>query len=248
MPKLVILGTAHAIPDENHDNTHLALIGDGRQVLIDCSGNSVVQLKKAGIELNGLTDIFLTHFHPDHVAGIPSLLTSMWLLGRRDPLTIYGLEYTLNSLKGLLGFYEWDIWPNIFTVNFHALPAENLTLALQTDEFRIFTSPVEHLAPTIGLRIEATQTGMILAYSCDTEPCDAVVELANQADILLHEATGEYHGHSSAAQAGIIAARAGVDRLYLIHYDPQDETLASQAQKEYPGPVIRTEDFMVLEL
>ena len=248
MPKLVILGTAHAIPDENHDNTHLALIGDERQILIDCSGSPVVQLKRAGIEINNLTDIILTHFHPDHVAGIPSLLTSMWLLGRRDPIDIYGLEYTLDSLKGLMAFYEWDLWPNIFTVNFHPLPQENLILALQTDEFQIYTSPVKHLAPTIGLRIEATQTGRILAYSCDTEPCDAVVGLANQANMLLHESTGEYHGHSSAAQAGIIATRAGVDRLYLIHYDPQDETLVSQAQKEFTGRIIRAEDFMILEL
>jgi ribonuclease Z len=248
MPKLVILGTAHAIPDENHDNTHLALIGDERQVLIDCSGNPVVQLKKAGIELNNLTDIILTHFHPDHVSGIPSLLTTMWLLGRRDPIAIYGFEYTLNCLKGLMGFYKWDHWPNILRVNFHLIPAENLVLALQTDEFQIYTSPVKHFVPTIGLRIENNQSGKILAYSCDTEPCEAVVELANQADMLLHEATGELHGHSSAAQAGTIATRAGVDRLYLIHYDPQNETLVSQAQKEFPGPVIRTEDFMVLKL
>ena len=96
MPKLIILGTAHAIPDENHENTHLALIGEQRQVLIDCTGSPVVRLKKAGIDLNSLTDIFLTHFHPDHVAGIPSLLMSMWLLGRRDPLNIYGLQYTLD--------------------------------------------------------------------------------------------------------------------------------------------------------
>ena len=248
MPKLVILGTAHAIPDENHDSTHLALIGDERQILIDCSGSPVVRLKRAGIELNSLTDIFLTHFHPDHVAGIPSLLTSMWLLGRRDPIAIYGLEYTLDRLKGLMEFYEWDLWPNFFVVNFHPLPQENLTLALQTGEFQIYSSPVKHLIPTIGLRIEANQSGKILAYSCDTEPCDAVVELAYQADMLIHEATGEHHGHSSAAQAGNIAAQAGVDRLYLIHYDPKNETLVSQAQKEFPGPVIRTQDFMILEL
>ncbi|MFN2236009.1 MAG: MBL fold metallo-hydrolase [Anaerolineales bacterium] len=248
MPKLVILGTAHAIPDENHDNTHLALIGNERRILIDCSGNSIVQLKRAGIEINSLTDIILTHFHPDHVAGIPSLLTSMWLLGRRDPIAIYGLEYTLNSLKGLMGFYEWDLWPNIFTVNFHPLPEENLTLALQTDEFQIYTSPVKHLNPTVGLRIDVNPTGKTLAYSCDTEPCEAVVELSNQVDMLIHEATGEYHGHSSAAQAGIIAAQAGVGSLYLIHYDPQNEMLVSQAQKGFPGPVIRTEDFMILEL
>lgn len=248
MPKLIILGTAYAIPDENHENTHLALIGEGRQVLIDCIGSPIVRLKKAGIDLNSLTDIFLTHFHPDHVAGIPSLLMSMWLLGRRDPLTIYGLQYTLDCVEKLMGFYEWDQWPDFFPVIFIRLPAQNLTLALESDEFRIYTSPVKHLIPNIGFRIEASQTGRVLAYSCDTEPCDAVVELADKADILIHEATGEHPGHTSASQAGCIAARARVDHLYLIHYNPQDETHVSQAQTEFPGPVTRTEDYMILEL
>jgi len=247
MPKLIILGTANAIPDENHENTHLAIIGRQRQVLIDCVGNPVVRLKQAGIHLNGLTDIFLTHFHPDHVAGVPSLLMSMWLLGRRDPLDIYGLHYTLDRIEKLMGFYEWDHWPDFFPVIFHRLPAEPLTLALRSDEFLIYTSPVEHLIPTIGLRVEASQTGKVLAYSCDTQPCDAVVELADKADVLIHEATGKHQGHSSASQAGNIAARAEVGSLYLIHYDPQSESLESQAQKEFPGLVTRAEDFMTIE-
>jgi len=248
MPKIIILGTANAIPDENHDNTHLALIGERRQVLIDCSGSPVVRLKKAGIDLNSLTDIFLTHFHPDHIAGTPSLVMSMWLMGRREPLTIHGLQYTLDCLEKLMVFYEWDQWPDFFPVIFNRLPAENMTLALQSDEFRIYSSPVKHLIPTIGLRIETNHTGKVLAYSCDTEPCDAVVELANQADMLIHESTGEHPGHSSAAQAAGIAARAEVGSLYLIHYHPHDETLVSQAQAVFSGPVIRTEDFMVLAL
>ena len=77
MQKLIILGTANAIPDENHENTHLALLGEHRQILIDCAGNPVVRLKQAGIDLNSLTDLFLTHFHPDHVSGVPSLLMCM---------------------------------------------------------------------------------------------------------------------------------------------------------------------------
>ena len=66
MPKLIVLGTANAIPDENHENTHLAIVGEQRQILVDCVGNPVVRLKQAGIDLNRLTDIFLTHFHPDN--------------------------------------------------------------------------------------------------------------------------------------------------------------------------------------
>lgn len=247
MRKLIILGTAHAIPDEDHENTHLALIGEQRRILIDCVGNQVVHLKKAGIDLNSLTDLFLTHFHPDHVAGVPTMLVSMWLSGRRNRLNIYGLKYTLDLIEKLMRLYEWELWPGLFPVSFHRLPNERMTLALQSDEFLVYTSPVEHSIPTMGLRVEGVQTRYILAYSCDTEPCDAVVELAEKADILLHEATGEYPGHSSASQAGNIAARANVGNLYLIHYDPQDECLESQARKEFPGPVTLAKDFMTIE-
>ena len=248
MPKIVILGTAHAIPDENHENTYLAVLGEGRQILIDCAGSPVIRLNKAGIDLMGVTDIFLTHFHPDHISGIPALLLSMWLLGRRNSLNIYGLQYSLERLEKLMGLFEWEAWPGFFPVDFHPLPAEPMITALKTDEFLIYTSPVQHLIPTMGIRIEARQTGKVLAYSCDTEPCGAVVELAQKADILIHEATGSGPGHSSAAQAGGIAARADVGALYLIHYDPRDESLENQAQKEFPGQVIRAEDFMILQL
>jgi ribonuclease Z len=248
MPQLIVLGTAHAVPDEDHENTHLAIIGQKHQILIDCVGNPVVRLKQAGIKLERLTDLFLTHFHPDHVAGVPSLLMSMWLKGRSEPLDIYGLHYTLDRIEKLMGFYEWEKWPDFFPVIFHRLPAENMTLAFQSDEFRIYTSPVEHLIPTIGLRVEARQTGKVVAYSCDTQPCDAVAELADKADVLIHEATGQFEGHTSPSQAGSIASRAQVGSLYLVHYNPSNEKLIPQAQKEFPGPVIKAEDFQIIEI
>ena len=248
MLKLIVLGTSNAIPDEDHENTYLALIGNQRQVLIDCAGSPVVRLKQAGINLNELTDLFLTHFHPDHVAGVPSLLMSMWLLGRKEPLDVYGLDYTLDRLEKLMGFYEWEQWPDFFTVNFHRLPADMLTLALECEEFRIFTSPVSHLIPTIGLRVETFETGRVFAYSCDTQPCEAVRGLAEKATILFHEATGEHPGHSSASQAGQIASQADAKSLYLIHYDPRNESLIDEAQKEFPGQVFLAEDLMTLEI
>ena len=50
MPKLIVLGTSNAIPDEDHENTHLALIGNQRKILIDCAGSPVIRLKQAGID------------------------------------------------------------------------------------------------------------------------------------------------------------------------------------------------------
>ncbi len=250
MPKLVILGTSSAVPDENHDNTHMALVSEGRTVLIDCVNNPIVRLRQAGLDLFQIKDLILTHFHPDHVSGVPALLMNSWLLGRKTPLTIYGLAYTLDRMKNLMDAYDWHSWPNFFQVNFHTIPLAPLSPVLEDAEYRIYASPVHHLVPTIGLRIEMLQVDQVLAYSCDTEPCREVVELASGADMLIHEATGTGIGHSSAEQAGSIAQQAEVGRLMLIHYSNRGSDLSllvDQAKSSFPGRVELAKDLMAIE-
>ena len=249
MPKLIILGTSNAIPDEHHENTHMALVGEKRTVLIDCVNNPIVRLRQAGLDINQLTDLVLTHFHPDHVSGVPSLLMNSWLLGRRQPLDIYGLSYTLERLEKMMDFYDWATWPDFFQVNFHPVPEKEMVPVLESDEFLIYSSPVHHIVPTIGLRVEFKKSDRVLAYSCDTEPCREVISLAAGADVLIHEATGASFGHSSAAQAGTIARQAEVGHLYLIHYQTGDfeaRSLLPQAEETFNGRVSLAEDFMEL--
>lgn len=247
MPKLIILGSANAVPDQDHENTHMALVGKESTLLIDCVSNPVVRLSRAGIEFDHITDLVLTHFHPDHVSGTPLLLMNLWLLGRRKLLNIYGLAYTLDRLEGLLDFYEWSHWPNFFPVIFHRLPDEEMTPVVEAGDFRVFASPVRHLIPTIGLRIEFPASGKSLAYSCDTEPCSQVIRLAAGVNVLFHEATGKTPGHSSAAQAGQVACEAEAAGLYLIHYPTRNnkpKTLIEEARREFQGEVKLAEDFL----
>ena len=251
MTKIIILGSANSIADARHENTHLAIQEDKAFILIDCVGTPIVRLEQAGLDFNQLHNLILTHSHPDHISGVPLLLMNMWLLGRKHPLNIFGLKETLALIQNLMDAYEWSKWPNFFSVNFCVLPAEKMSLALETDELRIFTSPVKHLLPTLGLRVESKRNQKIFAYSCDTEPCPAVEELAADANILIHEATGEALGHSSARQAGEVAQRAKANSLYLIHYNPRDENyhkLPQQAQESFQGPVTLAEDFMEIEI
>lgn len=253
MPKLTILGSSNAVPNERQENTHMALVlpsdsGKGqRTILIDCVGNPIVRLKQAGIALDSITDIILTHFHPDHVSGAPLLLMNAWLLGRKAPLTIYGLRHTMDRFRQLMVFYDWDRWPDFFDCNFVVIPEQEMQVIIDEASLKVYTSPVHHIIPTIGLRVEVV--GKVLAYSCDTEPCDEVVRLANGADILIHEATGEVFGHSSAAQAGKIARQAGANQLYLIHYHSDslsNQRMIAEAQATFQGPATLAEDFMVI--
>jgi ribonuclease Z len=91
-------------------------------------------------------------------------------------------------------------------------------------------------------------------YSSDTRPCDAVVRLAAGADTLVHEATfpdrdrGRFGAHSTAAEAGEIAARAGVRRLILTHieadYHDELEALADEARAKFGGEVEIAHEFV----
>ena len=252
MAILKILGSSNAIPDDNHENTHMAFVGEGRTVLVDCVSNPVLRLQSAGIDfIDDLSDVIVTHFHPDHVSGIPLLLMNMWLLGRKNPLSIYGLHYTLDRVEGMMDYYGWSEWPDFFPVVFHRLPEGEMAHVMESDEFSIVASPVQHIIPAIGLRVEYRPSQYVVVYSCDTGPCDQVLRLAEKADLLIHEAGGAIFGHTSAQRAGEIAQRAGAKSLLLIHYPTGTRAtgdLVRQARASFTGEVRLAEDFMEIEL
>ena len=250
MPKLIILGTSNAIPDRDHDNTHLAVIGEETFLLIDTASNPTIRLPQAGLDPLKLNRLILTHFHPDHTAGVPALFMNSWLSGRKDALDVYGLADTLQRVEKTMQLYQWESWPKFFPVKFHNLPAEEKALAFDSADFTVVVSTVRHMIPVIAVRIESHSTGKVVVYSSDTEPCPEIVRLAAGADLLLHEASGAGYGHSSAAQAGEVARQAGVGALFLIHYptggfDPQP--LVEQASQSFGGPVTLCCDFMELD-
>jgi len=249
MPKLIILGSSTNIPDEHHENTHMVLVGQDRMILIDGPGNPFVRLRYAGLDEKKLTDIIMTHFHPDHVSGIPLLLMAIGLSGRKENLNIFGNQHCLDYMEKLLGFYEWSSW-HTFPTAFKAIPEEKKFFLMEAAGCKIYTSPVKHFIPTIGLRFEFSQSGKVLAYSSDTAPTPNMVDLAKDADILIHEAAGESPGHSSAFQAGEIAQEANAKSLYLIHYPTGGfnyQILVDEASQAYDGPIIMAEDLLEFE-
>jgi ribonuclease Z len=251
MPQLIILGSSNAVATEGHENTHMVLVGAARTVVIDCVSSPLLRLKRAGVSFDQITDLILTHFHPDHVSGVALMLMDMWLLDRRTPIRIHGLNHTLARIQTLMDLYGWSSWPNFFPVAFNVLPEKELAEVVESVDFRVLSSPVQHLIPTIGLRIESTATDKAIAYSCDTEPSEVVARLAAGATVLIHEAAGRGRGHSSAEQAGEVARQAEVGRLVLIHYPAgiaNHEHLIRGAKRAFGGPVELAQDFMTLDL
>ena len=111
--------------------------------------------------------------------------------------------------------------------------------ALQTGEaLEVVTFPVDHDQPNVGVAIKEGATGAMAVYSCDTEPCEAVVDHATAVDLLIHEcndcaALGERHrGHSTAEGAARVAEAAGIKKLFLVHLGKGLLTRKSLALKE----------------
>ncbi len=250
MAKLTILGSSSAIATEDAENAHMIFQSGERIVLIDSPSNPLLKLAKLGMDHESVTDLIVTHFHPDHVSGVPLFLMDMWLRGRKSPLTVYGLAHALDRLENLMDAFDWEQWPDFFPVTFKRLPSTERYAAIQADTFNLYTSEVQHMIPTVGMRIELAG-GKVLAYSCDTALCDEVLRLAQDADLLIHEAAGEFFGHTSSKQAAALALRANAKKLALIHYPTGEFALEStldDAQKVFGENAFLVKDMMTFTL
>jgi ribonuclease Z len=247
---LTFLGSSAAVPTIGHDNTYLALEGERSTLLIDCGGSPLAKLQLAGIEPSHLGYVIFTHRHPDHMYGFPILMLGLWLLGHKKPLQVIGEAEGLRTAKGLLALFHSQEWSGFRPPLYRKVPLTNESVALDLPDLLITASHTEHIIPSMALKIVNKSTGQAVVYSSDTGPCESVVRLARGVDVLIHEASGEFVGHSSPAQAGQVAQRAGVGELYLIHYPALNtdlNALLDAARQEFDGPVELARDFGAIE-
>jgi ribonuclease Z len=173
----------------------------------------------AGIDLATLDGLIVTHEHPDHVSGFPLFMEKLWLTGRDRPIPVYGVAAALAQARRVWEAFDTESW-DVPEIQWREVAHEPDAEVLHNDTWRVTASPVDHPVPTIGLRFEH-EGGRTVAYSCDTAPCEHVVELGREAGILVHEATGHQPGvHSSIEEAAETAAKAGAHRLLLVHLPP----------------------------
>lgn len=249
MPRMILLGVGTAVPDIGRECTHMVWDGPGGPLLIDAAGNTYTRLQQAGIDPQGLRAVLLTHSHSDHVYGFPILLTQLFLAGRTEPITVYGLPETFALVQALVA---------ASAVSAYMVPVEWVPLhAGDTMDlgggYTLRTALTEHSRPCIALRFEGQ--GRVLVYSADTRPCEAVAALAVGADVLLHEATerAPSDAHTTPRQAGEAAARAGAKHLVLVHFSPrwtmpEDEALAEVRAGGFAGRAEVGQEQQVVEL
>lgn len=255
----VFLGTSGAVPGPTRDTSSLAFVGRSELLLVDVGGSPVQKLRAAALDPLGLSHILITHIHPDHAYGLPALIQNLILLGRRALLPIFCRAEHVDALRDLLNLFGLLTRKGSFPVPIHGVEPREGIEVLRTDSFVVSASPNAHgTMPNLALRFDVPERRAAVVYSSDTEPCDEVVRLACGADTLIHEATfpqrdrGRFGHHSTAAEAGQIAARAGVRRLILCHieadYHGELPSLAAEARGHFQGVVEIAEELRLYPL
>jgi ribonuclease BN (tRNA processing enzyme) len=247
----VILGSGTAVPVAERGAAGYLIIADDERMMLDCGPGSTRKLAQAGCQLNDLDRLLISHFHPDHVCDLAALLFGARIPGyqRARPLEIIGPIGLRNHYEKLINLFgDWLI-SNDYQLKITELDASSTSAAVTTGKnCEISARAVAHSRPAIGYRIK-TSAGIIV-YSGDTDYCDAIVALCEQAELAILECSSpdeaKINGHLTPGLAGRIAREAGVKHLALSHFYPlcQSADMLAQCRRAYSGRITLAEDLM----
>lgn len=145
--KLTILGCYAATPRAMTNPTSQVLEMKGRLFLIDCGEGTQVQLRKSKIKFSRINHIFISHLHGDHFFGLPGLISTFRLLGRKKEMHVYGPKGIKEAITLLLKL--GDSWTN-FPLIFHELVSKERQFIYEDEKVMVETIPLNHRVYTNG--------------------------------------------------------------------------------------------------
>jgi ribonuclease Z len=143
---LTFLGTGAACPTVDRNVTAHALHREGEVLLFDCGEGTQRQMMRYGVGFS-FRELFVTHFHSDHILGLPGLIRTMGLLDRTEPVTVYGPKGAPRILGDLL---KVGVERNKFPVEIVEIQAGD---RLSRQEYDLDIFPTEHRAGSIGFAL-----------------------------------------------------------------------------------------------
>ncbi|WP_435065278.1 ribonuclease Z [Halobaculum sp. EA56] len=303
MLRVTFLGTSGAVPTVERAPSALHVNREGDEFLFDCGEGTQRQMMRFGTGF-GVSHLFVTHLHGDHVLGIPGLVQSLDFNDREEPLAIHGPPGSKRHLTDLVHAAGHD--PGFPVTVREVRPGG---VALDRAEYEIRTFETAHRTSSVGYAlveddrkgrfdrekaeeeleippgpaygklhegesvelddgrvvdpdqvVGPPRPGRRVVYTGDTRPVEATVEAAEDADLLVHDATFLHEAsdraretaHSTAREAGQIAARAGASRLALTHlssrYAGRAHELEREAGEAFDGEVLYPDDGTRIEV
>jgi ribonuclease BN (tRNA processing enzyme) len=276
--RLILLGTSGGPrPKKKRANSAQAIIAGGKIYLIDCGYGVTHQMVMAGLPLRQLRHIFVTHHHSDHDMELGPALQLAWAAGLTSRVDCWGPPPMHQMIRSYLEYESYDLAIRVkdegrvpLAPLIHPHELRGSGRVFQDEQVLVTTAKVPH--PPVDLafayRFDAHDRSIVI--SGDTRPSRDLVRLAKGADVLVHEAMLSEHvgyllqslpdrerllrsvlgHHTTAEQAGQVAAQAGVKMLVLSHLVPgenpdvPDEEWAAAARRHYSGPIVVGRDLL----
>ena len=275
MTRVVMLGTGTPNADPERSGPCVAVVTDERAYLVDC-GPGVVR-RAAAAQANGIEPlaperlgiVFVTHLHSDHTVGLPDLVHTPWVMGRREPLEVHGPPGVRAMADHVTAAWAEDI--RVRGTGLEPDPGDGWRMrvheiavgsAYRDAQVAVTAFPVQHAnwRHAFGYRFEARDR--VIVVSGDTRPCEALVEASRGCDVLVHEvysadrlatrpqAWQRYHAdaHTSTTELAALAARVRPRLLVLYHqlfWGTDDQGLVDEVRRGYDGAVVSAKDLGV---
>ncbi len=274
------VGTSSPLPG-NRAQTGTAVFVNGHFFMFDVGPGVVQKSENIQLPLDQLDAVFITHYHSDHFMDLPYLINRSWVLGRTKELQVYGpdgLDTLMHAVDQLLHI------ENQYRVDHHGADLMDISKAkgiphefknvpgakeivFQKDGITITAFDVNHepIEPAVGYAIE--YDGKKVIISGDTKKNELVLEMAKDADLLIHEVllvsllkqlstklaeTGNNRNskiihdiqdyHTSPKDVAELAKTAQVKKLVLHHFAPAPDlrvvkNLYKKELSGYDGPI-----------
>ena len=197
--RVVVCGSASpAGNDPNRAQACIAVLTPEHFFLFDVGARSPMRIAQARLPLGRLDGVLLTHFHSDHIAGLPDVNLPSWVQGRRSSLRVYGPEGVREVVGGFNLAYRLDRGyrvahhgPELLTPAAGPMTAVEFSpgeVVWQDDLMTIRSFPVDHapIDPAVGYRVD--YRGRSVVISGDTNAVESLFAAAQGADLLLHDA------------------------------------------------------------
>ena len=238
--QIVLLGTGTPLPDPERSGPCTAIVVNGTPYLVDV-GTGVVRRAAAArnkgikaLEPTNLKIAFITHLHSDHTLGLADVMLTPWIMGRHEPLEVYGPAGTPAMADHLVKAYETDIKARTeglehsnttgFRTNVHEIKPGTI---YKDANVKVTAFPVSHgQLEAFGYRFETPDRTIVI--SGDTTPSPALLENCRGCDVLIHEVY-------TAASFDLVSPEW---QEYRRTYHTSSKELADLATKAKPGLLI----------
>lgn len=144
---VTILGSSSALPTSTRYPSAHVLNAHERLFLIDCGEGTQMQLRKYKFRLSRISNIFISHVHGDHTLGLFGLISTLNLLGRTQPLTIFAHQSFKPILDSFISYFVTELF---FQLHFVALNPDKHEQIYEDNKITVESFPLKHRVPCNG--------------------------------------------------------------------------------------------------